>query len=78
MGFLSDDNSQVKITLRNIWYFTIGWKFQVLYPNNVEVSDDCYSWQFLQRYNFVDRGTIKVTMDMNRNVCSDEINFSEN
>ena len=46
------------------------------YPSNVQVSDSCYTWSFLQRYNFVDRGTLKVSFDMDRSVCEGGVTIS--
>ena len=76
LGPLSEDNASVKKWLRGVWYFTLGWSFEVHYPNNIEVSDDCYYWSFLQKYSFIDRGTITVTLDMDRDVCQSQVTFS--
>ena len=76
IGFLSKDNADVKKRLREIWYFTLGWSFSVNYPSYVEVSDSCYTWSFLQRYNFVDRGTLKVSFEMVRSVCEGGVNIT--
>ena len=47
------------------------------YPTNIEVSDNCYSWEFLQKFDFRSRGSIKITLSMDRDVCQDNVSFSE-
>lgn len=41
------------------------------YPSDIDVSDICYEWKFVQTYSFEDRGTIEVSLDMQRTVCKE-------
>lgn len=43
------------------------------------MSDECYEWQFLQKYDFTDRGLIIVNLNIDRTVCkNNEGKFVDN
>ena len=46
LGPLSKSNKQIKAWLRTVLYFTIGFRFNVHYPKHIDVSDECYTWDF--------------------------------
>lgn len=71
LGPLAASNEEIKRWLRTVWYFTLGFSFQVQYPTHIDVSDECYEWEFLQKYDFTDRGLILVTLSIDRTVCKD-------
>ena len=77
-AILSKDNTEVKEWLREVWYFTLGYSFKVHYPLNIDASNACYDWTFQQTFDFTDRGTIIVSLQMDRGVCTDNFTFIQN
>ena len=69
LGPLKDDNSEIKVWLREVWYFTLAWSFRVKYPGSIDVADACYEWNFVQKYDFTNRANFMVSLEMVRSVC---------
>jgi len=73
LGPLGADNATVKTWLRTVMSFTLGFGFTVRYPLNASVGAQCTDWNFIQSYEFRDRGTISVKMEIQRKACIDNL-----
>jgi len=71
LGPLGKNNTQIKKWLRSVWYFSLGYSFEVRYPRNIDVSNSCFVWSFLQTFDFSNRGLIIAGLDIERTVCND-------
>ena len=69
LGPLSWTNKKIKRWLRSISSFSLVFKFDVKYPDGLDVSNECYHYTMTQFYNFETRGNIAVKLDMTRSVC---------
>ena len=67
--FDPDRDDDLKDMLSRIEFFTIDYAVKNTIPWQVPASANCYLWNITQVYNFADRGYIRLTLQMDRQVC---------
>eukprot|EP00347_Sterkiella_histriomuscorum_P022333 403330850 len=65
-----DDDVKLGKMLNEISQFSINYKVKNLIPEEAPATANCYLWDLIQNYDFKDRGYVKLTLSMERKICT--------